>query len=136
MSENLTPEQAKVMEKVVSEVKNTQKEVMGAAEKKPVAKKPVEKKSAEKKPVEKKEAEKKIAIIRIRGIPGIRWDIKDTLNMLKLHKKHFCVVIENTHSMMGMVKKCKDYITWGEISDEVLKELISKRSEPNPKDKE
>ena len=33
-----------------------------------------------------------------------------------------------------MIQKCKDYITWGEISDDVLKQLIEKRSEPNPRD--
>ncbi|NQV08604.1 uL30 family ribosomal protein [Candidatus Woesearchaeota archaeon] len=83
---------------------------------------------------QKKSPNDKIGIIRIRGGIGINKNIKDTLDMLKLHKKHFCVIIENTPSNMGMIKKAKDYITWGELNEDTIKELISKRSEPNPKD--
>jgi large subunit ribosomal protein L30 len=32
-----------------------------------------------------------------------------------------------TPSLQGMVTKAKDYITWGEINDEVLTELLTKR---------
>ena len=49
--------------------------------------------------------------------------------MLKLTRKNHCVVIENTPSSLGMIKKIKDYITWGEISEETLKELFEKRGE-------
>lgn len=95
------------------------------------------KRMEKKKEVKEKKKEKKkekIAVIRIRGLKGIRKDIKDTLDMLKLHKKHFCVIVEKIPSNMGMVNKAKDYITWGEIKEEVLKELISKRAERNSKD--
>ena len=49
--------------------------------------------------------------------------------MLNLHNKNGCVVIDNNPSMMGMVKKVKDYVTWGEISEENYKKLIETRAE-------
>lgn len=79
---------------------------------------------------EKNETTKtKLAIIRIRGTVGVRKDIKDTLEMLKLHNKHFCVVYDSNPSITGMVKKIKDYVTWGDISDDTHKKLIEKRGE-------
>jgi len=72
---------------------------------------------------------KKIAIIRIRGLTGIRKGIKDTLNMLKLYKKNFCVIIPNSPENLGMIKKIKDYITYGEIDDGTEKLLFEKRGE-------
>ncbi len=70
---------------------------------------------------------KKIAIIRIRGITGIKKDIKDTLNMLCLYHNNYCVVVSD--SLLGMIKKTKDYVTWGEIDDETYKLLVEKRGE-------
>jgi large subunit ribosomal protein L30 len=78
---------------------------------------------------------KLMAVIRIRGCIGVDGSISDTLEMLKLHRKNFCIIQKSTPSIMGMVKKAKDYITWGEIDEALLKELIDKRGEPNPKDK-
>jgi len=68
-----------------------------------------------------------IAVIRIRGRVGVRRDIQDTLKMLRLHRKHHCVLFKLNDSIKGMLQKAKDYITWGEISEETLKKLIEKR---------
>ena len=76
-----------------------------------------------------------IAVIRVRGAPRMRGDIEDTLTMLRLHRTQTCIILKNTPSNMGMVRKAKDYITWGEIDDVTLKELVTKKGEPNPKDK-
>ncbi len=77
-----------------------------------------------------------ISIVRVRGIINMNKDIKDTLGMLKLHKKNFCVVYEGTPSIIGMIKKAKDYITWGEINDETLQKLLEERQEKDPKNPE
>jgi large subunit ribosomal protein L30 len=80
----------------------------------------------EKKPVQEKKAEetgKKIAVVLIRGLINLNTDIKDTLYMLGLRKKHNCVVLKDTPSIQGMLHKCKDYITWGNISEETLSQL-------------
>lgn len=71
----------------------------------------------------------KIAIIRVRGLIGIRARIKDTLNMLRLYRKNYCVVVENSPSYLGMIRKVKDYVTWGEIDDNTYKILVEKKGE-------
>ena len=77
---------------------------------------------------EKSESSRKnLAIIRIRGITGIEKSIKDTLNMLCLYHNNYCVVVSD--SLIGMIKKAKDYVTWGEIDDETYKLLVEKRGE-------
>lgn len=69
----------------------------------------------------------KIAVILIRGLVGVRTDIKHTLEYLYLKKKHACVVLDDTPSIRGMLKKVTDYVTYGEISEETLKLLKEKR---------
>lgn len=43
--------------------------------------------------------------------------------MLNLNKKHAAVVVEDTPANRGMLRKCKDFITFGEVSDETAKKL-------------
>ena len=74
-------------------------------------------------------AGKKIAIVRVRGLTGLQKEVKATLNMLKLHNKNYCVVVEDTPMNMGMIKKVRDFVTFGEIDDETFKELVSRRGE-------
>ena len=70
---------------------------------------------------------KRIAIIRLRGMTGIKRDIKDTMNMLRLYNKNHCVIISNSENYIGMLRKVKDYVTWGEIDSDTLKLLDEKR---------
>lgn len=67
------------------------------------------------------------AVIRIRGLVGLKKDIEDTLAMLRLHRKMHCVLIKENDVMKGMLRKVRNWITWGEIDDEVLKLMIKKR---------
>ena len=69
----------------------------------------------------------KIAIILIRGRIGTHRDVKYTLDLLRLKKKHVCVVIEEKEETKGMLQKIKDYVTWGTIDEETYKELVDKR---------
>jgi large subunit ribosomal protein L30 len=64
------------------------------------------------------------AVIRIRGRVGLRKEIRDTLTMLRLHRKMHCVLLNETPDIAGMLFKVKDIVTWGEISDEILRELL------------
>lgn len=74
-----------------------------------------------------KESRKLIAVVRVRGSIGVMKEIKDTLNMLRLYNKNNCVVVPNTPAYLGMIKKVKDYVTWGEIDDKTLNLLKEKR---------
>lgn len=69
----------------------------------------------------------KIAVVLIRGLIGIRHDIKETIFMLNLKKKHACVVIEDTPVYRGMLKKIQSYVAFGEITEETEKLLVEKR---------
>jgi len=65
------------------------------------------------------------AIVRVRGRANINQDIKDTLAMLRLNRVNHCVIIPETKTYKGMLQKVKDYVTWGEVKQEVLSTLIS-----------
>ena len=72
-----------------------------------------------------------IAVIRIRGQVGLNAKIKETFNRLNIRKKYSCIVDANpSKEKIGMVKKIKDLVAYGEISDETLKKLIEKRGRP------
>ena len=76
-----------------------------------------------------KENIEKAAVVRIRGLTGVKHDIDITLNKLRLYKKNYCVVVPRNASYMGMIKRAKDYITWGDIDEDTYKELIDKRKQ-------
>ena len=67
------------------------------------------------------------AVIRIRGRTGIKRNIADNLDMLNLTRISHAVVIPDTPSYRGMLQKGKDYITWGEITEDTYKVLLSQR---------
>jgi|TARA_Y100000310_G_scaffold345519_1_gene465922 large subunit ribosomal protein L30 len=71
----------------------------------------------------------KIAIIRVRGITGIKHDISKTLKQMLLHKKNFCVVVPKNKFYLGMIQKIKDYVTWGEVDEKVYNSLVEKKGE-------
>ncbi|MFA5142417.1 MAG: uL30 family ribosomal protein [Candidatus Woesearchaeota archaeon] len=72
---------------------------------------------------------KKIAVVMVRG----RFDMcdteLDTLDMLKLYRKNFCSVVNDTPAMKGMIHAVKDFVTFGNIDDETFKMLVDKRGE-------
>lgn len=67
------------------------------------------------------------AVVRVRGNINVRKNIKDTMKMLRLNRVNHCVIIPNTPEYNGMLKKVKDYVTWGEIDHELLKDMITNR---------
>lgn len=68
-----------------------------------------------------------LAVIRIRGRAKIRAELADTLDMLNLTRVNHLVLVPENEGMQGMVKKVEPYLTWGEISKEVLEKLLEKR---------
>lgn len=70
-----------------------------------------------------------LAVIRLRGRVRIPREVKDTLKMLRLHKRNHAVIIDDRPSYMGMLKKTVDYVTWGEITQETLAYLLKRRGE-------
>lgn len=81
------------------------------------------------KPVAKpsKADERYLAAVVIRGLIGIRHEIKDALFTLRLRNKHVCVVLADNPLTRGQMVKCKDYITFGTIDAATKKLLEEKR---------
>ncbi len=72
---------------------------------------------------------KKIAVVLVRGVTRAPHFVRLTLEALNLHRVNHAIVIDNTDALLGMIFKVKDYVTWGEISDETFAALLSKRGE-------
>ncbi len=67
-----------------------------------------------------------LACIRIRGRVDVQQPINQTMDMLRIGIKHACSLIPD--NQIGMLRKAKDYITWGEINKETLVMLLKKRA--------
>ena len=69
-----------------------------------------------------------IAVIRIHGQVGLKKDIVETFNRLKLRKKYSCIVIEEpTKEQIGMIEKVRNFVAYGGINDETYKKLVEAR---------
>jgi len=71
----------------------------------------------------------RLAAVRVRGITQIHSDIAKTMTQLRLYRKNYCYVFPNNTTYEGMIRKAKDYITWGEIDDETYNLLVQKKGE-------
>ena len=68
-----------------------------------------------------------IAVIRIHGRVELKKKIVETLNRLRLRQKYSCIVLNPTTEQMGMIKKLRNFVAFGEINKETLEKLIEKR---------
>jgi Ribosomal protein L30/L7E len=50
--------------------------------------------------------------LRVRGRTGIKGEIADTLDMLRLTRINHAVLLPENPTYLGMLRKGKDYITW------------------------
>ncbi len=71
---------------------------------------------------------KLLAVIRIRGRAGVRREIKETLERLSLPRVNNLSLVYGTKPNLGMIKKCNDYVTYGEISEELMQRLAEKKA--------
>jgi large subunit ribosomal protein L30 len=69
---------------------------------------------------------KLIAAVRIRGSVNVRSDILETLDRLHLGRPNNCALIKMSPSFMGMINKCTGYIAYGEIEEDILKQIVDK----------
>tara|TARA_Y100000310_G_C20647702_1_gene797562 strand:- start:916 stop:1332 length:417 start_codon:yes stop_codon:yes gene_type:complete len=70
-----------------------------------------------------------ICIIRISGRVGLKKNIDETLNRLRLRRKYSCVVVNDKKENLGMIKKTRDFIAFGRINEETFEKLIIKRGQ-------
>ena len=75
-----------------------------------------------------------IAVIRITGQVKVRKDVKETLNRLGLKRKYSCVVLEKPKpEELGMIKKVRNFVAFGEISKETYEKLVKERGKKSKK---
>ncbi len=67
------------------------------------------------------------AVVRIRGKVRRSAPVTDTLRMLSLTRQNHCVLVREDPAIRGMVQRVKDFVTWGEVSPEVLARVLLKR---------
>ncbi len=68
-----------------------------------------------------------LAAIRIRGRTGIRREMEDTAKLLRLTRINHLVIVPEEKQTVGMLRKVKDYVTWGEIDNDTLELLLEHR---------
>ncbi len=69
-----------------------------------------------------------IAVIRIKGDVGLRHQIKETFERLRLKKKYSCIIFEKPgKEQLGMIEKVRDFVAYGEIDKETYEELVKAR---------
>lgn len=73
------------------------------------------------------EKNKNLAVVRVRGPVKINKEIESAMQLLRLYRKNYCTVVEATPLNLGMIKKVKNYVTFGEIDDETYRLLTEKR---------
>ena len=76
-----------------------------------------------------------ICVIRISGDVKLDGKVRDTLGRLRLRKKYACVVIDPKAEEEGMIKKVRDFVAYGKISNNVFEKLIEKRGQKVDKKK-
>jgi large subunit ribosomal protein L30 len=73
------------------------------------------------------EKRKCLVAIRIRGLSDFSQEVKDTLSMLRLTRNCHATLLDDRPDYNGMLRKSKDCLTWGEVSQENILLLLAKR---------
>ncbi len=68
--------------------------------------------------------------VLVRGTRNLRTPIVYTLKQLKLTRRYHAVLLPETPTSKGMLKKCTHAVAWGEASDEMEKKLRAKGDAP------
>ncbi|MFB0522510.1 MAG: 50S ribosomal protein L30 [Candidatus Bathyarchaeia archaeon] len=74
------------------------------------------------------EKRKCLAVIRVRGVSDVSREIEETLEMLGLNRNCHAALIDDRPSYLGMLRKARNYLTWGEISKDGIMLLLKKRA--------
>ena len=67
------------------------------------------------------------AVVQVRGVVKTNHEIKDTLKMLRLHHVNHCVLVPDTPAYLGMIRKVKDFVAYGEVDAGTLATLLRTR---------
>lgn len=68
-----------------------------------------------------------LAAVRVRGPNSTRRNAADTMDSLRLHTRHNCVLLANTDANRGMLRQAKDFIAYGDVDADTIAALLAKR---------
>jgi large subunit ribosomal protein L30 len=68
-----------------------------------------------------------LAVIRVRGTTGVNPKADKTQSLMRLHHVNHMVLLNESETLRGMLQIAKDYITWGEIDESTLVEVLKTR---------
>jgi len=68
-----------------------------------------------------------IVAIRISGLVSIPRSVQETLFRMRLRKKYTAILIEDTEENRKLLESVRNFIAYGEISEETAEKLIEKR---------
>jgi large subunit ribosomal protein L30 len=71
-----------------------------------------------------------VIAVRLRGQAGIPDNVNSALDMLHMPRRYTAVLMYERPDTLGMLRKVKDYVTWGEIEKDALTSLFQKRCRP------
>lgn len=66
-------------------------------------------------------------VVRVRGHSKVNHDIEDCMVMMRLTRINHCVILPDNDYSRGMLQKSKDYITWGEVTEDTVKQMVAAR---------
>ncbi|WP_373286764.1 uL30 family ribosomal protein [Sulfodiicoccus acidiphilus] len=67
-----------------------------------------------------------LGVVRIRGVAGTPWKIQLALSELRLHRTFNATFVGSTPAVKGLLKVVEPYVTWGELDEEVFRQMVSK----------
>lgn len=68
-----------------------------------------------------------MAVIRLRGSIGKKKPILDTMKILNIERKNTLAIVPNTPVYLGMLKKVRSFVTYGELSKELQAKFAGKK---------
>ncbi|MGI6009062.1 MAG: 50S ribosomal protein L30 [Methanomethylophilus sp.] len=67
-------------------------------------------------------------VIRVLGTVSVPRDIRETMELMGLHRPNHAVIVPETDSYRGMLYKIKDYCTFGKADAETVEALLRERA--------
>lgn len=66
--------------------------------------------------------------VRVRGHIGVRREIRQTLEHLRLHKTNHAAIVPKNASYAGMLVRARDWIAYGELNEATLATVLRQRA--------
>ena len=65
------------------------------------------------------------AVVRLRGKSRASRHVLDTLGRLRLARANSCTLVPADKTHLGMLRHAEDFVAWGDISEDLLAEMIA-----------